>query len=59
MVEILLKKYSKLLRSIFFKYSSTSYTSRNKKDFEGLKQRDHEVTQSEMWKIVKYYKLDK
>lgn len=52
-IELLLKKYHKLLRYLFDKYSNTGYASNNIKNFEDMTKRKSVIHLAEFYKMLK------
>jgi len=56
-IDNLFKKYHRLLRYLFLKYTSSMYTTRQNQTFNDNKERKETISVVELIKFLKEYKL--
>lgn len=56
-IDNLFKKYHKVMRNIFFKYTSSKYSTKSNLNFEDNKQRNETLNVVEIIQFLKDYKF--
>lgn len=52
-IDIILKKYHKVMRQLFLKYTTTGFTTRNSLNFDQQAQRTETISNTELVKLLK------